>query len=376
MIIEFGARNYCSFKEGFDVSFMNSNELLKVLCIKGANASGKTNVLKSLSFMKIFATSSFQSNPNESLTIYSYFHKEKPVELYIVFKHDDIEYKYEIIATKNNVIEETLYKKNKRYVKIIERKYNEITKTTSEYKDLKVMTLRSNASLISTAYQYGLNSIQSIYEFFKNIITNVHSLGRGNESFYNEDVISEVYYNEPKLLEKVLNFLKLCDLDIKDIKILFTEENKKKRYFPIFEYNEDGSEFLTYMEQSDGVKSLYKQLALYFHTIIKGTIFISDEFDINLHPDLLPLLVNLFEDTKINRNNAQLFFTTHNNEIMDKLGQHKIILVNRENKQSYLYRLDELPSGIIRNDRLITPIYNTGRIGGKPNLNSTKNSNK
>jgi hypothetical protein len=43
-------------------------------------------------------------------------------------------------------------------------------------------------------------------------------------------------------------------------------------------------------------------------------------------------------------------------------------LVNKENTESYCYRLDEIPSDILRNDRLISPAYNQGKIGGVPKI--------
>jgi hypothetical protein len=53
---------------------------------------------------------------------------------------------------------------------------------------------------------------------------------------------------------------------------------------------------------------------------------------------------------------------------MDKLSKYKVVLVNKEDNESFLYRLDELPGNIVRNDRSIESIYKTGKLGGTPNL--------
>ena len=45
----------------------------------------------------------------------------------------------------------------------------------------------------------------------------------------------------------------------------------------------------------------------------------------------------------------------------------RIILVNKEDNESYLYKLDETDE-ILRNDRSISKIYNTGKLGGKPKI--------
>ena len=57
MLLEFGAYNFASFKEGFQVNLRekkNSLEAHTLMGIKGANASGKTNVLKVPSFLSFF----------------------------------------------------------------------------------------------------------------------------------------------------------------------------------------------------------------------------------------------------------------------------------------------------------------------------------
>ena len=46
MLIEFGGYNFFSFKEGFSISLKNKNDISSVFAIKGANAPGKTNVIK------------------------------------------------------------------------------------------------------------------------------------------------------------------------------------------------------------------------------------------------------------------------------------------------------------------------------------------
>lgn len=58
---------------------------------------------------------------------------------------------------------------------------------------------------------------------------------------------------------------------------------------------------------------------------------------------------------------------------MDYLGKYRTILVNKENLESYCYRLDEMPEGFIpnshlRGDRKISSLYLKKKLGGVPNL--------
>lgn len=371
MVIEFGAKNFFSFEEGFQVSFKTNNTLSNVMCIKGANASGKTNVLKVPSFLAHFCRNSFtEYKPEDKIVFNPFFVSKDPSYLYIIFSTNEIEYKYELELTQDKVVSEVLYKKEKRYSKIIERIGNKVVYTTKPYKSLKTMILRDNASLVSTAKQYGILKIDFIYNFFFNqVVTNVGHIGLLGQPI-TIDVVNKAYYHDKKVLAFVKNILIESDMGISDIDIIEKKDvDDKLQYIPIFKHKiNTKEELLPYNAQSSGVKSLYLQLALYWFALNNGALLVQDEFDINLHPDLLPKLVNLFEDEKLNKHNAQLLFTTHNTDIMDHLSKYNIVLVNKESNQSYAYRLDEIPGELIRNDRPISPIYKTGKIGGKPRL--------
>ena len=380
MLLEFGAKNFFSFKEGFEVSLKlndscpekisHNKNYTNILAIKGANASGKTNVLKLLSFIENFSLYSFSKKVEQDIDFHSYFRNSETTSVYIVFLNDEIEYTYELELTKEKVISEIIYKKDKRKTKIIERKNNEILHTSKEYNELKIIKLKDNASLISTAHQYEINAINQLYNIFNSISTNVHSQGR-TDALPDNRVVTKFYKDNPDIFKFVQEVLIKSDTGIKDIEILDREnkETGKKEYFPIFNYALGlKKNFLTFYDQSSGVKSLYLQLGRYKTVLDKGGILALDEFDINLHPDLLPMLIDFFEDEKKNINNAQLIFTTHNSEIMDELGKYRVVLVNKTENESFLYRLDEIPGDILRNDRSISSVYNAGKIGGKPKI--------
>ena len=378
MLLEFGADNFYSFKEGFEISFQKSKnsteDIANIIALKGANASGKTNVLKALSFLVNFTQHSFRDlSPDDDINIYSFFRNTKPITLYVTFLDKNIEYKYELILTNEKIISETIWKKDKRETQIIKRDEHSIT-TTKEYAELKTIALnRKNASIISLAKQHAIKSIDPIYNFFDTIITNVHALGKtaNTNMFLSVDTVSKDYFENKEILIFVTDFLIKADIGITSITIQerTNEETGKISYYPIFNYSvKEDNNFLTYYDQSSGTQSLYLQLHLYLIVLSQGGVLVLDEFDINLHPDILPLLLDFFEKKEVNINNAQLILTTHNYDIMDRLGKYKTILVNKEDNESFLYRLDEIHGDIIRNDRPISPIYNANKIGGKPRI--------
>ena len=379
MLLEFGAKNFFSFKEGFEISLRlpkkSSQKFSNILAIKGANASGKTNVIKVLSFLHSFVTNSFSMlKPKEEIQVQSFFRSKKTIKLFAIFVEDNIEYKYQIDLKDNKVIKEVIYKKEQRWTKIIQRDEDKVSYASKQFEELKTINLnRTNASIISIAKQYGIDEINCIYDLFDNIATNTHSLGRrtNEEMFLDFQSISKIYYEDDAYLNFVVDFLKRADTGILDIEIYETinKKTQEKEYNPVFLYqiNEEKT-FLTYFEQSSGTQSLYTQLGLYISALEYGSVLALDEFDINLHPDILPMLIDLFENKEINHKNAQLICTTHNYEIMDKLGKYKTVLVNKSDNESFLYRLDEIPGDIIRNDRAISPVYNANKLGGKPRI--------
>lgn len=382
MILEFGAENYFSFKENFVVSFKKNslkkstdlNNILNIMCVKGANASGKTNVLKTIPLLADFICNSFKYEKDEKLPFFPYFDSKEPIKVYIKFlDKNNYEFTYELEATRQKVISEKIYrKKNSKDILIIKRESNKFTTLIKEFKELENIKLKDNSSIISTAIQYELDLVKSIYDTFKNIFSNVYLFGRREQAANYED-ISKIYFENKEVFEIVKNLLIKFDNGINSIEILNDEdiETGKIRHFPIFNYIIDEKEtFLTFHSQSSGIKSLYLQLIQYIGALMGGTILVFDEFDIDLHPDILPVLLSLFE--KNNPKNSQILLSTHNIEIMDTLGKYRTIFVNKEDNQSFLYRLDELPSSMLRNDRPLTPLYKTGKIGGRPKIDNVE----
>lgn len=379
MILNFGARNFFSFKEGFDISFelgntcpkeiSNGKNVSNILCVKGANGSGKTNILKALNFITNFITSSFNLKPTSFIQFDPYFTSKDESEFYITFTINDVIYRYEAVMTDLEVRRETLYRKNKRETKVIERLYESIPIAVGEFKELKTIKMRKNVSLFSMAMQYDISSIASIHECFTRVISNVNYSGLLVE-MHDLDFLNKFYFENEVVFEFAKNVIKKFDPSIHDIHISKTnDEDGKEKYIPWFTFVFDGqADVLGLNSQSSGTKSLYKQLGSYKVVLALGGLLVMDEFDINLHPHILPHLLNVFISEESNPKNAQMIFTTHNTDILDYLGKHRTYLVNKNNTESYCYRLDEIPSDILRNDRPITPAYNQGKIGGVPNL--------
>lgn len=338
---------------------------------QGANASGKTNALKVFAFIVDFVKNSFSYPPESEFAYDSFFYNKDDSEFYVEFADfNNNEYRYETVLQKNHIVRECIIKvNNSNEEKVLCREGNVITVNKIYNEDIKLI-LRNNASVVSTLYQYGIKEIEPFYSFFANIFINVNYKGLSYELNRKIPKVSENYFNDPESLAFVINLIKKFDTGISDIKINYTDDVDNKRvYYPVFfhDNNESLSKLDIYSE-STGTKALYTNLFYYYMCIKLGGVLILDEFDINLHPDVLPCLLNFFTNTDSNAKNAQLIFTSVSSDIMDKLGKYRIYLFEKENGESYSFRLDELKTNILKNDTSVSDSYKRHYLGGVPKI--------
>ena len=379
MLLGFGAKNFFCFKEGIEISLelgancpeyiSKGKDVSNLLCLKGANGSGKTNALKILGFLNHFCCHSFGIKPDDEIAVDSFFGNDDPIEIYCDFIFESIQYRYELSLTKNKVYSEKLSRKIKRFTTVFERIDNNLKHYVKEFSDLANIKIRSNASLLSTAYQYETSCIIPVYNFFNHITINVDWLGRINV-YGDYRKISKYYKDNPEVLKTAIKIIKECDLGISHITIhRLQEEGGEDYFYPVFQHDSEVKDnWLLFHSQSLGTQTLFRSIPLYIFALQQGGILVMDEFDIDFHPHMLPKIVNYFDSDEFNKNNAQMIFSTHNTDILEYMGKYRTVLINKESSESYGYRLDEISGDILRNDRPIVPVYNSGKIGGVPRL--------
>ncbi|KAF1079421.1 MAG: hypothetical protein GQF41_4301 [Candidatus Rifleibacterium amylolyticum] len=378
MVISFGVKNFFCFEDGAEVSFKipktdeNPRGIATSICVKGANASGKTNLVKALAFMRHFICDSFAAKPESEIPFYSHFDNDSPSEFYLEFTHDKKRYFYELALTKNKVISESLSRVVRRKSLLFKRTNNDITECIEEFSDLKKINFRNNCSAISTAHQFEFKPLEPVYFAVQNIYPNVDLFGY-KELILDSQELAKLVLNDDKFREFATSLLKDSDTGIHEIKVKrIKTPDGKETYMPFFVYRKgDKKHSLGLLLQSRGIKTLFNQAYYYYNALQEGGLLIVDEIDVGLHPDIVEALVSMFDNPKLNTRNAQLIFTTHSENIMDRVGKYRIVMVEKRDNASFVYRLDELPGSMIRNDRAILPLYRAKKIGGVPRLGKT-----
>src|SRR5580658_7165122 len=200
MIYRFGGRNFFSFKDSFEMDFTIPRKsadrqiyhsdsigqhLNAVTGIFGANASGKTNLLKALAFLHWFILHSAQQKPEESLLAHNFRFSEHPdpnVELFIDFEIQDVKFRYEVTLNTTRIIREALYEKRVKLSYLFEREWQE---KPQQYKfkhqnfgEAAKISLRQNASIISSALLQEHPFARKLDQYFSTYYGNVCYTGR------------------------------------------------------------------------------------------------------------------------------------------------------------------------------------------------------
>ena len=125
-----------------------------------------------------------------------------------------------------------------------------------------------------------------------------------------------------------------------------------------------GTGYLNFMDESDGTKRLLDLITILIYEN-KNRVYIIDEVDRSLHPQLTRKFIDLFLKYAIDKN-IQFIITTHESRLLDLdlLRRDEIWFVDKnESGESSLYSLDEYSE---RFDKKIDKAYLEGRYGGVP----------
>ncbi len=418
MIKEFSFGNYRSFKEiqSLNMTASKINELtenniivlnekqslLKSKAIYGANASGKSNIVKALvSFIKIIKNSVKDEKVLDLIENFklSVDTDNEPSFFQLIFEINKIQFRYGFEVTDKVIKSEWLFGvPNEREVCYFVRENNTINdisklhfeeghKLLSIYNDSEGENevFRSNSLFLSAvAAMNGKLSKQ-----ISNAISSITVLsGLQDKQLYN---ISGTNLRNEETKNKITDFLKIADVGINSLDIIEVANDELIKDAPAElikkleqgnkiglvisthdKFNSDkekiGEANLQFLSsQSEGTLKMFEISSFLIQAIENGETLVIDEFDARLHPLISKKIVELFNSQ--GNSSAQLIFITHDTNLLsaDLLRRDQIDFVEKDKYgESHLYSLVQFKG--IRNSASFEKDYIKGKYGAIPFL--------
>lgn len=341
MILEFCTTNYLSIKGELKLSFVSTPlreastepndlydlsdtgiSLVRSAVIYGANASGKSNVLKAFAFYKRFITDSFKdSQAGEAIDVENFRLNattvDEPTSLEATFTDGEYIYRYGFEVDSQSVQMEWLYRRVcKKRAKEVELFYREDGTTTVHPKSQLFQELvnknmvRSNALLLSTAAQFNETTAVSILRW----LSDTQVLFCSEDEVLWQNAIKHL--DDEALRERITAFARYADLGIENITKIDNRIVSRHR-----QYDDEGREvnnvaFSFNRNESEGTIKYFSLAYPIIDALDNGKRVVIDELDSRLHPLLAKRIIALFNDARTNPKGAQLLFTAHDTYLL------------------------------------------------------------
>lgn len=337
----------------------NGERILKTVAIYGANASGKSNIIKAIRacVQMIFESHNYNENTIFPFKPFKFGGVGKPSSFYVRFMIGHVEYEYSFSLTNTEIITEELYyypNGRKRLVFGRDERKGPDKKSIYEFRSiihrpLDVASNTSNKTLfVSRASQMDRDVAKDVFRYFnERFILNYYG--------YNSYSIESLLNTNKDLILKVL---KAADSDIVNIQSqqefktlttavfdsqsnqLLSRDDIQKPQLKIITYHRNNPDvpFDFYSEESSGTQEFFHMMLTILNIIRNNKVLLVDEISMGLHVNLVEYILNLFHKSE----SAQLIFSTHNTNLlnMKKLRKDQVYFVNkRDDGSSDLYSL-------------------------------------
>ena len=359
--------------------------ILKAIGLFGPNASGKSNILKAITFCCRMILDSHLNNEGVTFNFEPFKFdgwQNKPSRFLIDFVCEDVEYEYAFELTRERIISESLYhypvgRRAKIFVRDAEGKYSFGTGVMTKPSDVALNTIKKNLFL-SRASSMNRGIAQKIYSYFRNQFL----LGLVNVN----DMSALDSFNAYKKV--ILKALEICDTDITDIEVrkeqipapIVVPGQTELSYklvdvlrFKTIHRNQKDIMFDMDMEESNGTRKLFQILIRLLDVVKNKKNIMMDEFDMGLHTRLADFILDLIHASE----SSQLLFTSHNTNLIDvkRLRRDQIVFVNKSgNGATEVYSLYDFKD--FRENMDAEKGYIQGRFDAVPYVDSSAQSIK
>ncbi len=425
MLVDFTFGNFRSFKEVQILSLETANRqskidkeletqnvihlsnrkfnLLKTKVIYGANASGKSNLIKSLFAFLLILRHSIKDETILNKKVEKFeFHTDSDNEptffQIVVLAAENVMYRYGFEVKDNQIHTEWLFATPKnREVYLFVREGMEVQVNEHQFKEAKKFEnlsqsgdseiMRNNSLFLSSVSAMGGKLAKKILDELSKIMI---------VSGLNHPKLAQLIEEElPNNKAQILDLLKSADTGIQDVGLQEAPMNEFPDDMPAalkslleqghikqspsfyskrfkFDANMDKTEIMGDFEkwESEGTQKIFYLAPFLIRTLKEGRTLVIDEFDARLHPALTKKIVSLFNSEEHNPNQAQLIFATHDtNFLKNKIMRRDQICFVEKNKfgESYLKTLVEYKG--VRFDDSYEKDYLSGKYGAVPFLN-------
>lgn len=416
MLVEFRVKNFRSLRDEQVLSLVASTDktlldthalttglkaaphLLKSAVVYGANASGKSNLIKALQYMRNVVLESATLQPGQTFDRLQPFKLDAtsgsaPSTFEVTFLDNGTRYQYGFAMNSQRIVSEQLlvYKafKPQRW---FERRFDtESGKDVYEFgpslkgaKNLWEGATRPNALFLSTAVQLNSEALRPVFDWFASQLVIFNELSPLSPHF------SVQMLKQDAQRKAICDFLRAADTRISDIDVVAKqamvhsirfdlasgkrEEESGEQTVDEVKFHhitEHGKAVFDLMDESSGTRNLLFLTGPILDILSKGLTLVIDELDTSLHTLLVQALVRLFHRPEVNTGGAQLVFTTHDTSLLDAYGlfrRDQIWFVEKHADQSSsLYPLLDFSP---RKNEALERGYLQGRYGALPFLNN------
>jgi uncharacterized protein len=416
MLVEFRIKNFRSLRDeqvlsmvaspdkslldthALDTGLKAAPHLLKSAVVYGANASGKSNLIKALQYMRGVVLESAALQPGQTFDRLHPFKLDatsssQPTEFEVTFIIADVRYQYGFAMNAQRIVSEQLlvYKAFKPQRWFARHFDAEIGKDIYEFgpslkgaKNLWEGATRPNALFLSVAVQLNSEALRPVFDWFANRLVIFNEQSPLSPQFSVQTLKHEAQR------KAMCEFLRAADISIADIEVatkqamvhtlnfdLATgkrEESTGEQAVDEVKFHhitEHGKAVFDLMDESSGTRNLFFLTGPILDILGKGQTLVVDELDTSLHTLLVQALVRLFHRSEVNTSGAQLIFTTHDTSLLDAYGlfrRDQIWFVEkRADQSSSLYPLLHFSP---RKNEALEHGYLQGRYGALPFLRS------